>query len=162
APGGEQGTVAALDKKTGKVLWRSKELKHAATYSSAVVATIGGGRQYVLMTYAGDTDGGFVVGVAAKDGKLLWSQHSIKGAAYSVSPTPVVRDNLVYTTVSSDTMKGCNLFEITPGGGGKVTAKALYPRTSQKKLPNEHGGVVLVGEHVYGCGDRLGWVCQDF
>src|SRR5262249_1643057 len=26
----------------------------------------------------------------------------------------------------------------------------------------DHGGVVLVGEHVYGYGDNIGWVCQDF
>src|SRR5262249_42206027 len=133
-PGGEQGTLAALDKKTGKVLWRSKELKHAATYSSVVRATIGGVQQYVLMTYAGDTDGSFVAGVAARDGKLLWVQQFIKGAAYSVSPTPIVRGNLVYTTVSSDTMKGCNLFEITPGSGGRFTAKALYSKANQKRL----------------------------
>ena len=29
-------------------------------------------------------------------------------------------------------------------------------------MKNDHGGVVLVGEHVYGYSDRRGWICQDF
>src|SRR5262249_36736875 len=69
--GGEEGTLAALDKKTGKVLWRSKELTDKATYSSLVVAEIGGVRQYVQLTVKKDGEGA-IVGVAAKDGKLLW------------------------------------------------------------------------------------------
>jgi hypothetical protein len=29
-------------------------------------------------------------------------------------------------------------------------------------MENHHGGVVLVGEHLYGYSDRKGWVCQEF
>lgn len=35
-PGGDKGTLAALDKKTGAVLWRSTELKNKAPYSSTM------------------------------------------------------------------------------------------------------------------------------
>ena len=65
-PGGNKGAVAALDKKTGEVLWQSKEFTDKAAYSSLVPANIGGVRQYVQMT------GESVAGVAAKDGALLW------------------------------------------------------------------------------------------
>src|SRR5262249_16513455 len=70
--GGEQGTLAAIDKKNGKVLWRSKELKYNAPYSSIVVATLSGVRQYVQLAYISDEEGSIVAGVAARDGKLLW------------------------------------------------------------------------------------------
>ena len=45
-PGGKSGAVAALDKKTGEVLWLSKELTSGAVYSSAMPADIGGVHQY--------------------------------------------------------------------------------------------------------------------
>src|SRR5262245_42084735 len=73
-PGGKEGTIAALDKKTGKVKWRSKELTDKATYSSLVPTEIGGVRHYVQLTYKGKQEGqniGAIVGVAANDGKLL-------------------------------------------------------------------------------------------
>jgi hypothetical protein len=31
-----------------------------------------------------------------------------------------------------------------------------------KVMINHHGGVVLVGDHLYGHSDRAGWVCQEF
>ena len=65
-PGGRNGTIAAFDKKTGEILWQSKEFTDKAAYSSLVVGELGGVRQYVQLT--GDS----VAGVAAKDGKLLW------------------------------------------------------------------------------------------
>lgn len=29
-------------------------------------------------------------------------------------------------------------------------------------MKNHHGGVILVGDHVYGHSNNVGWVCQDF
>lgn len=65
-PGGPKGTVAALDKQTGEVLWRSAEATDQAAYASPILATIGGTRQYVVLTNQG------LLGVAAEDGRLLW------------------------------------------------------------------------------------------
>ena len=61
-PGGSGGTVLALNKKTGDVIWRSKEFTDPAAYSSLVPVEIGGVRQYLQFT------GASVAGVAAKDG----------------------------------------------------------------------------------------------
>ena len=30
-----------------------------------------------------------------------------------------------------------------------------------KVMKNHHGGVILVGDHIYGYSDGPGWVCQD-
>ena len=38
------------------------------------------------------------------------------------------------------------------------TVDTLYVN---KKMSNHHGGVVLVGNHIYGYSDGPGWVCQD-
>src|SRR3954468_12336520 len=66
-PGGKQGLLAALDKTTGKVLWRSGDVTDQASYSSPIAIDVGGVRQYVQVVNSG------MVGVAARDGKRLWS-----------------------------------------------------------------------------------------
>src|SRR2546429_112427 len=66
-PGGSKGAMIALDKNTGKEVWRCKEFTDPAQYSSPIVAEIDGVRQYIQLTEE------HLVGVAAKDGKLLWS-----------------------------------------------------------------------------------------
>ena len=65
-PGGPLGTVAALNKRTGELLWRSKGLTDEAVCSSQMRVEIDGLRQYVNLTGKG------VVGVAADDGRVLW------------------------------------------------------------------------------------------
>jgi outer membrane protein assembly factor BamB len=54
-PGGEKGAIVALNKKTGAEIWRSKEFKDLAHYSSLMPADIGGTRQYVQLTSAPKT-----------------------------------------------------------------------------------------------------------
>ncbi|MEO8497979.1 MAG: PQQ-binding-like beta-propeller repeat protein, partial [Planctomycetota bacterium] len=46
-PGGKDGTLAALNKLTGEVVWRSAAVAEGAHYSSPVAADIGGVRQIV-------------------------------------------------------------------------------------------------------------------
>jgi len=155
-PGGKEGTVAALDKKTGKVIWRSKELTDKATYSSLVVGEMGGVRQYIQLTSKKDGEGA-IVGIAAKDGKLLW-YYPRPGYKTAVVPTPIVLGNLVYATAGYGA--GCDLLQIS-GQGDKLEAKQLYDKKIQKKMDNKNGGVVLVGDYVYGYSDGPGWVCQS-
>lgn len=159
-PGGKEGTVVALDKKTGKVLWRSKELTDKATYSSLVIAEIGGVRQYVQLTFKKGKEGeaGAIVGIAAKDGKLLW-YHPRPGYKTAVIPTPIVRGNLVYAVAGYGA--GCDLLEIS-GKGNKFEAKQLYDEKVQKKMDSKTCGAVLVGDYIYGFSDKGGWICQDF
>jgi outer membrane protein assembly factor BamB len=153
-PGSEDGTVAALDKATGEVLWRSQGLTDDASYASVVVAEVGGVRQYVVKTSER------TAGVAAADGKLLW-QEEVGVNPTAVIPTPVVRDDLVFTTCGYAGRGGtCGLIKLTPTGAG-TTSEVVY---ENKNLINHHGGVVLVGEYLYGHGydsDPDGWTCLE-
>src|SRR5262249_24942439 len=117
SPGGRRGTLAALDKKTGKVLWRSAGLTDRSAYSSAVVAEVGGVRMYVQMTREG------FVGVRARDGKFLWrSELGANGTA--VIPTPVVKDEYVYVTSAYNS--GCGLLRLSASGADGVKAEEGY------------------------------------
>jgi outer membrane protein assembly factor BamB len=146
-PGGPKGSVAAFDKRTGKLRWQSKGITDKASYASLVVANWGGVRQYVQISDRS------VYAVAAQDGRLLWRADR-KGRT-AVVPTPIVSGNLVY--VSSGYGVGCNCFEISHLGG-KFSAQQRY---ANKVMVNHHGGVVLVDGHLYGYSDGKGWVCQD-
>jgi hypothetical protein len=153
-PGGAKGTLAALDKMTGAVVWRSTELTQAAPYSAMMAADIAGTRQYIQASYDNINTGGYLHGVAAKDGKLLWSQKTVPGEIFTIAPAPIVRGNLVYQT----TDKECHLFEIGPGN----KAKEKYKTAAQRVMRVNHGGAVLVGDAIYGYGSDRGWVSQDF
>lgn len=151
-PGGPKGLFAALDKKTGKPLWRSTAVKDQATYASPVVATIGGTKQYITQTEKG------AVGVDARDGRLLWRFERPEEYTDVVCPTPIVKGDRVYTTVGESGTWG-NLIKLA-GSGGKFTVEPVW---SNGFLNNYHSGVVLVGEHLYGFNNGRGhWVCQEF
>jgi outer membrane protein assembly factor BamB len=157
-PGGDKGTLAALNKKTGEVVWRSSELKNKAPYSSVMLGMGAGKRQYVQTSYIDEIKGGQVSGFSTADGKLLWIQPMFKGHSYAIAPTPILRDDLVYVT--SGYGGGCHLFALSPKGK-TVASKDVYSKKIQKTVKNTHGGVVLVGDHVYGHSEGLGWVCQE-
>lgn len=144
-PGGSEGTVAALDKMSGKVIWQSGEWTDGAQYSSVIAADPNGKRQYSQLTQ--ETLGA----VDATDGSLLWSTEWPGRTA--VIPTPIVHDNHVYIT--SGYGVGCKLVRIDPGN--KVTE--IY---ANRDMKNHHGGVLLLDGHVYGYSDGAGWVCQNF
>jgi outer membrane protein assembly factor BamB len=148
-PGGKQGTLAALDKKTGEAVWRSKELTDNAAYMAPVIAEIGGVRQAVVLTDQS------VAGIAVADGKVLWRQD--RPGQTAVIPTPVVKDNYVYVT--SGYGVGCDLFKII-ANGSSFKVETVYAHNNV--MENHHGGVILVNGFIYGHSDHGGWTCQEF
>jgi outer membrane protein assembly factor BamB len=151
-----QGTVVALDKTNGKVVWQAKELKYKAPYTSAVYAEIHGVPQVIQAGYTSEPDGGFLSGIALKDGKVLWSEQMVKGHNYSIASTPIVQGNQVY--VSAGTGAGCHLFDIDKD----FKVKDLYGAAAKKAVKNNHGGLVRMGDHIYGHSEGSVWVCQDW
>jgi outer membrane protein assembly factor BamB len=144
-PGGAKGAVAALDKLTGKVVWQSKGFTEPAQYSSIVPADVGGKRQYVQLTMSK------VVGLDPATGGVLWT--SDWPGKTAVIPTPIVHGDHVYVT--SGYGVGCKLIKLEDG----TKPSDVYQNTV---MVNHHGGVVLVGDHLYGHSDKGGWTCQEF
>ncbi|MGE3804861.1 MAG: PQQ-binding-like beta-propeller repeat protein [Gemmataceae bacterium] len=145
-PGGPKGTVAALDKKTGKVLWRSTAVTDQAAYTSPMLLEDGKNKQYVVLTNQG------LLGVGAADGKLLWKHAHRYGT--EVINSPLVSGTKVYATVGAGA--GCDLIELERDGAA-YKAKQIY---TNKNMVNHHGNVVLVDQHVYGYSQGKGWICQ--
>jgi outer membrane protein assembly factor BamB len=149
SPGGGAGTIVALDKASGKLVWRSKDVRDAAAYSSVIVADVDGVRQYIQLTGKG------VVGVRAKDGAKLW-YYEREGHRTAVIPTAIYHAGHVYVTAGYGC--GCDLIKLTKEGN-TFKADQVY---ANKNMVNHHGGVVLLDGFVYGFSDGKGWVCQDF
>jgi outer membrane protein assembly factor BamB len=150
-PGGPKNTMVALDKMTGDKIWScAREEDRGAGHSSAVISNIGGTKVYVQNTGSG------TMGVRASDGKLLWEFDVDKIPA--VIPVPVVRDDLVFF-VAGYGMGGALLKQV-PGEDGNVSMEVVYPL--KKELASKHGGVVLVGDYIYGDSEDRGipW-CAD-
>ncbi len=143
-PGGPDGSIAALNKKTGKVVWRSADLDDGAHYASIMPAEFHGEKQYVQLLEKR------LVGLDAKSGKLLWQIPW--GGSVAVIPTPVVYKNHVFVT--SGYGAGSMLVKVDKDN----KAEQVY---ENKLMKNHHGGVILLNEHIFGHSDGVGWLCMD-
>ncbi|MCX6360006.1 MAG: PQQ-binding-like beta-propeller repeat protein [Armatimonadetes bacterium] len=146
-PGGPGGTVAALNKTTGATVWQSKGLTDSAAYSSLITVTIGGVKQYIVLTDRS------LAGIAPADGSVLW--RADRPGRVAVIPTPVYKDGMFFVT--SGYGVGCNMIKVT-NSGGAFSAQQVYANTA---MADHHGGVVLIGDNVYGHSDSSGWVCME-
>ncbi|HEX7182225.1 MAG TPA: PQQ-binding-like beta-propeller repeat protein [Thermoanaerobaculia bacterium] len=144
-PGVPSATLVALDKKTGKEIWRAAtpslgdKGRDGAGYSSVVVSNGGGVKQYVQLTGRG------LVSVRAQDGKFLWGYNKIANDVANI-PTPVIKGDHVFTSTGYQT--GSALLKLSRAGDG-VQAQEVYFLPA-RTLQNHHGGLVLIGDHVYG------------
>ncbi|HEY2250024.1 MAG TPA: PQQ-binding-like beta-propeller repeat protein, partial [Planctomycetaceae bacterium] len=140
-PGGPDAKIAALDKETGNVIWKTQipgAQNEQAAYSALVVSEVGGLRQYVTFLAGG------LVGVAADDGRLLWRYDELGKLSTANSHTSIVR--------------GDQIFCSNGYGGGVALLKAV--RNGKNVTVNQiykHGGsldafqdaTTLVGDHLY-------------
>lgn len=143
-PGSDQALLLALNKKTGKEVWATKDAKLGdkgkgeAGYSSIVIGNGAGVKQYVQMTGKG------LVGVRASDGKFLYNYNPVANDV-AVIPTPIVDGDYVFA--SSGYQTGAGLVKLSKSGDG-VEAEEVYflePKTFQ----NHHGGMVKLGDYIY-------------
>ncbi len=137
SPGGPTATLAALNKKTGAVIWKSAVPGgDDAGYASAIIVNAAGRKQYVQLLSKG------LVGVDAKTGQFLWRYADVaKGPAQYF--TPVAYRDQVYGGALG---VGGGTVRLKPNGDG-VTAEQVY---FVRGLPNGIGGAVILGGYLYG------------
>ncbi len=137
--------MVALDKKTGEPIWKAaRPGDRGAGHSSVVISQAGPTKVYAQTTASG------ALGVRASDGKLLWSREI--DPTTCVIPTPIVRGDLVFFAAGYG--RGGMLVKQVPQPNDEVTIEELYPLN--KSLANKHGGIVLVGDYLFGDSDDAG------
>ncbi len=156
-PGGQVGTVVALNKATGKKIWQSKPIKRvlesdgsvtqAATknYSSILPLEINNQRQYIQLTEHA------VVSLHPENGEVLWE--SLWRGKTAVIPSPIfdVQDGTVFVTSGYNV--GAKLLKIRDDN----SVEELW---NTKDMQNHHGGVIKVGDYYYGS-SKPAFVCQS-
>ena len=159
-PGGNDAVIVALEKSTGKEIWRAKlpdeiggKGKDGAAYSSVVISEASGLRQYVQLTGRG------VISVAAKDGRFLWSYNRIANPTANV-PTPIAYEDYIFCSTGYGT--GAALLKLSSDNKGSMKAEEVY-FLEPKTLQNHHGGMILLDGRIY-CGhghNRGAPICVD-
>jgi outer membrane protein assembly factor BamB len=147
-PGGDSAALAALNRKTGEVVWKSELPEGDTADCASIVVSEGGGvKQYVQFLRKG------VVGVDAKTGKFLWRYTKTSDMGANIL-TPIVLGDRVFTATSRT---GGGLVELKADGAG-VTAKEIY---YDRAVTPGIGGAVLLDGYVYGTTSQA-LFCADF
>lgn len=143
--GAKAGAVAAFDRDSGKLLWKS--LEDRGSYASPMVTTLAGVRQFVAFT------GLRLVGLKADEGGLLWD-HPVKYYYEQTVLTPVIWQDLVIT-----------------GGDGKLTVALRVEKKDGKlaapiawkndDLRSYLTTPVIFKDHLLGYNRRSQLVCVD-
>jgi outer membrane protein assembly factor BamB len=152
-PGGKEVSMVALDRKTGKVIWKSTGAANRPGYASPVLIDYQGLQQ--IVTAMSES----IVGVRASDGKLLW-QYPHKVYADENITTPLFHNGFVI--VSGCVRKGTTALRLEVSGDECSVRRHWHNGT----LDVKQGGLVLVDGRLYGYAEQLNrstpWVCIDF
>lgn len=148
-PGGSTATMIALNKLTGETIWKCAFPDGGdASYASPIVFESDGTKQYAQFLQAG------LIGVNASTGKLLWRYERSAQGSPAVIITPLADAGFIY---SGAFRAGGALVRPTKKDGTFV-AEELY---FNNKLPVGLGGVVKVGDYLYGSGGQS-IMCVEF
>jgi len=153
--GGPKHIAVALNKKTGETVW---EAPPVADPAGAILG--------YTTPYAFDFDGIRVVtimsdmtveGIDVKTGKRLFSIPWRNSHRCHCTMPIYHNGHLFLTTGYNDS--AAKLFRLAKNVDGTITTTELW---SEPRFNNHHGGVVLVGDHVYGTNHAGAWGSINF
>ncbi len=162
--GVDQQYVAALDKRTGKTVWKT-ERKIAwddidengnpkrdgdarKAFTTPIVIKVDGKEQLISPASAA------VFAYEPRTGKEIWKAGH---GGHSVSASPVFGKGLVLTTTG---LRGSTMMAIRPDGAGDVTKSHMVWRFEDKDVPTTPSPVV-VGDLLFMLGNRGTVICLD-
>lgn len=159
-PGGNQTSMVALDKFTGKTVWKTKSLKTPSTFVSPILIPLGEKKLVVgILTE-------HIIGVDAETGKILWKvkYHDIETPTFhewapkNNCVTPLYHDGHLFVTSGYDHVGV--MFKLLKDG------TEIEQVWVNKDLDNHHGQVVRLGSYIYGSNwldnSRGNWCCVDW
>lgn len=144
---GEKSFIVAVDKKTGKTVWKVAR-KVEASWSTPVIAKAAGRTELI-------TNGNqFIISYDPATGKELWRS---KGVQSNAIHTPLVADGMVYVTAGYPTKR---VLAIKLGGSGDITdtpnvAWKYEKGTAYVATP------ILYGGYLYLISDKGILTCLD-
>lgn len=155
-PGGPETTTIALDKNTGKIVWKSKSIGDKPGYVSPILVEYAGRKMIINVSLVS------VFAVDASNGEILWKE-PIKNTARPgrdliTCVTPLFKDGMVYVTVGYNV--GAMMLKIADDG------KSVKTVWTDDVLDVHHGGVVEIDGYIYGSNwlnnANGNWCCIDW
>lgn len=151
ADGASDPFIVALDKNTGKQIWkvpRQADVNQKFSFCTPLLIEVGGQKQIIT------PGSGVVLALDPKDGREIWRVRYRGG--YSVVPRPVFGGGLVFVCTG---FNRAELLAIRPDGQGEVTETNIAWRTF-KGAPLTPS-LLLLGEELYGVSDSGLASCWD-
>jgi outer membrane protein assembly factor BamB len=127
--------LVALDKRTGKTLWKT-DRKSRTSWSSPALLTIGGQRVIVC------SSSGSVDGYSPESGELLWSYDQVDG---NTTNTPIAYADGCFL-IGAGTGAKTNLALSVKAVDGKWTSDALWSST---QASSSFGSPIVYAGHAY-------------
>ena len=141
-PGGSRGwSVAAYDRLTGDVAWHVMD--DVQSYTSPMLATLGGVRQIVVVTAAR------AAGLRPADGTRLWEYPWTVRVVPNIAQPLVVSDTRLF--LSAGYGKGAALVELTPDGD-RFRAATVW---ETNRMKNKFSSSVLIDGYIYGLDESI-------
>ncbi len=152
SPGGEEVSMAALNKHTGETVWICAGFGDKSAYTSPILVDYMGLRQIITTTSAS------AIGVAADTGELLWKYHYPVEYDMNVS-TPIYHDGNVVLFRAFG--RGTTMLKLNISGQTCAVEEAWHT----VELDCGSAGVVLVDGYLYGQADgnqkQRHWACLE-
>lgn len=159
-PGGNKTTMVAYNRKTGDLVWESESLEDKVSYASPKMIVHNGIRQIV------NTIENYIFGLNPKNGKIVWTykfgdlvamKNGRRGRSNNTN-TPLFYNGELYVTSGYD-HKSVKL-KLSDNAG------SVEEMWIDSILDVHHGGVVRVGDYIYGSNwqhNRMGnWTCLNW
>lgn len=158
SPGRNKASLVAFNNKTGDVIWEAEPLNEGPQYINPKLIIHNGRKIIVSITES------YVVGIDANTGKLLWKLNYEEINKTEGRPrknhanTPLYRDGKLLIANGYNYVS----FQVELSKDG-TEAKVVW---ENRDLGPHHGGMVLLGDYVYGTSymsNSMGnWVCVDW
>jgi outer membrane protein assembly factor BamB len=149
--GADRQFIAAVDRETGKVRWRTIRPTHTGngfSFSTPLLVEVNGSTQVISPA------SNFVLSYDATSGREIWRVEYPGG--YSVVPRPVYGHGLVYACSGFNKP---SLYAIRPDGKGDVTKTHVAWQTT-RGVPHTPAPLV-VGDEIYFVSDKGVASCLD-
>jgi outer membrane protein assembly factor BamB len=138
-PGGSRASMVALNRNTGKMIWKSKVNGNKSAYCSPLMIKIKNRKIIITMMEKA------VCGFDAATGQMLWHYEHINDTG--VHPNiPAYLNGYLYCT--SGYGKGGELLKLSDDG------TSVTEVWKNSELDSRTGGVVVLNGRIYGSGDR--------
>ena len=137
----ESRSIQALDKKTGKLVWKAEAGSLDYCYGTPVIVSLKDGRQELVIAVPNE-----IWGLNPDTGKLRWfAKTSLDG---NVCPSVVTKDDLV---IAFGGYQPTSSVAVRAGGKGDVTANSIVWTSKDAAYVSSP---VIKGDHLYWVNDR--------